>query len=105
MISLKIDRLEATTAVGSLHQVAVEASRDEFEIVGLPLSERFIIPVPIPIFGIGANRVTLVKYDRVTVTSDQVVTSVYPVLNDQDRVTLTIGGCVPTILPPHPLCL
>ena len=99
------DRLEMTAPAGSIHQVAVEASRGEYEIVGLPLSDRFLVPVPVPIFGVGANRVTLVKYDRITVTSDQVLTSAYPVSKDQDRVTLTIGGCVPAILPAYPPCL
>ena len=94
-----------TEAAELPREIAVEASRDEYEIVGLALSERFLLPVPIPIFGAGPNRVTLIKYDRITVTSHQVVTSDYPVLSDQDRVTLTIGGCVPSVLPAHPPCL
>ena len=84
----------------------IETSQDvqhEYEIVGLPFSSCLLVPVPIPIFGLG-KRVTLIKYDRVTVTTTHLLTSAYPVQNHQDRVTLSIAGCFPSDLPAYPPC-
>lgn len=51
-----------------------------------------------------SNKITLVKLDRVTVTATQIVTSIFPFVGATDRVTLNIGGCVPTDLPKWPAC-
>lgn len=88
--------------------VAVEASRaddfEEYQIVGLT-SDHFNINQRAAALPFKNNRVTIVKLDKVTVTSGTVVTSTYPVTNPTDRVTLAYYGCIPNDAPTNlPKC-
>ena len=75
----------------------LETSEQEYEIHGVfPQFAERAFPF--------AQKITLVKLDRVTVTATQTVTSNFPIAGPTDRVTLAISGCVPTNLPSWPSC-
>ena len=83
--------------------VAVEASLaenndyiSEYELVGLT-ADHFNTDRAMNIFN--KKLLTIIKLDKVTVTSSTVATVVYPVVNPSDRVTIAYYGCIPKDAP------